>query len=468
MSRLVLVSPTAFKDAPVSRKRAATSPAVLEFESPSAAIIATPLPPLSRSISLLIFLLVISVLAATALIRIDKIVSAQGKLIADSPNIVIQPFDQTIVESIDVKTGDIVRKGQVLARLNPTFAAADEATMKDQVDLLDARAARLQSEADGTAYLSRQSNPHAALQASILDQRTGEYKFTLQAYDNRIDQLHTQIAGNKVQANYFRERLGVATSIEGMRSELLKLELGSKFNRLLATDVRLGLEASLSGAESDAAQAGRKLDAEKAERKTFIERWNGRISQELAETRGKLVEAQQRYAKANLHSDLVVLTAPRDAIVLSVAKISVGSVVTSAEPLIQLVPTDAKLSVEADISGIDSGHVSPGNDVTIKFDTLPFVRYGTARGLVRTISADSFSPDTRPHEGGSTLPNRPNTLYYRANISLEEFKLHDMPTGFRPIPGMPITADVKVGTRTILAYFIDRVLPVVQDSLREP
>ena len=93
---------------------------------------------------------------------------------------------------------------------------------------------------------------------------------------------------------------------------------------------------------------------------------------------------------------------------------SVGSVVTSGEPLIHLVPIDTPLSVEADISGIESGYVSPGDEVRIKFDTLPFLRYGTARGVVRTISADSFSPETTAKEGGSTLPNRPSTLYYRA------------------------------------------------------
>ena len=105
--------------------------------------------------------------------------------------------------------------------------------------------------------------------------------------------------------------------------------------------------------------------------------------------------------RPTLHNELVVLTAPRDAIVLSVAKISVGSVVTSAEPLIQLVPLDAPLSVEADISGVDSGYVRPGDEVTIKFDTLPYLQYGSARGVVRAISADSFSPETAPQDGGS-------------------------------------------------------------------
>jgi hemolysin D len=442
--------------------------AVLEFESPSSVIIATPVPALARATNLLVFLLVISVLVASALIRIDKIVSAKGKLIADAPNIVMQPFDQSIVESIDVRKGSIVRKGQVLARLNPTFTAADQTAMKDQVDLLSAKAARLQAEAAETDYVPEASNPYAALQASILDLRTGEYKSSLQAYDKRIDELQTQIAGDNAQADYFRDRLGIAADIESMRTKLLALQVSSRYQQLLAVDVRLSMAASLTRAESDAAQAGRKLSATQAERKTFVEHWYGQISQDLADTRGKLVEAGQRYTKADLHNQLVVLIAPRDAVVLSVTKTSVGAVVTSAEPLIHLVPIDTPLLVEADISGIESGYVSPGDEVRIKFDTLPFLRYGTARGVVRTISADSFSPETAAKEGGSTLPSRPSTLYYRAEISLEELALHDTPAGFHPMPGMPITADVKVGTHSVLSYFIDKILPVAYEGLREP
>jgi len=452
-------------------KRAAESAlplAALEFESPSATIIATPIPPLSRATNLLVFLMVVAVLVAAALIHVDKIVSTSGKLVAAAPNIVLQPFDQTIVESIDVRKGDIVRKGQVLARLNPTFTSADRTAMKDQVDLLGAKAARLQAQITGGKYTPDPSNPNAALQASILGQETNEYDSSLQGYDKKIAELRSQIDGDNVQAANFRRRTGLASDIEGMRVRLQELNVGSKLNTLLATDARLTMAGSLAAAESDAQQAGGKLDAEQAERTTFIEHWNSQNSQDLAETRGKLVQAQQDYAKAALHNELVVLTAPRDAIVLSVAKISVGSVVTGAEPLIQLVPIDAPLSVEADIPGINSGYVSPGDVVRIKFDTLPFLQYGAASGVVRTISPDSFSPEDTPQEGGSTLPNRPRTLYYRADISLDARTLHDTPPGFRPMPGMPVTADVKVGDRSVLAYFIEKILPVAYNALHEP
>jgi hemolysin D len=442
--------------------------ATLEFGSPSAAIIATAVPAHARATNLFVFLLVVSMLVASGLIRIDKIVSASGKLVAEAPNIVMQAFDEAIVESVDVRKGDIVRKGQVLARLNPTLSAADLTAMKDQVDLLGAEAARLTAETAGSEYVLDPSNPNAALQASIFDLQISEYSFALQNYDQKINELQIQIAGNNEQATHYRQRLGIATDIEAMRLKLQELQLTSRLNTLLATDTRLNIAALLAQAESDAAQASRKLAAQRAEREGFVQHWNGQNSRDLADTRGKLVQAQQNYAKANLHNQLVVLTAPRDAIVLSVEKISVGSVVTSAEPLIRLVPIDAPLSVEADISGIDSGYVRPGDEVRVKFDTLPFLQYGIARGVVRTISADSFSPEATSQEGGSTLPNRPSTLYYRGGISLAEVVLHDTPPGFRLVPGMPVTADVKVGTRSVLAYFIGKILPVAYDSMHEP
>jgi len=442
--------------------------AALEFQSPSAAIVASPVPPLARATNLIVFLLVTSLILASGVIRVDKIVSATGKLVGEAPNIVMQSFDKTIVESINVRKGDIVRKGQVLARLNPTFTAADLAAMKDQVDLLRAKAARLQGTTSGTHYVPDPANPLANLQGSIFRQQMNEYSSSLQTYDQTIGQLRTQIAASTAQADYNRSRLGTATKIESMHQTLQDRGYGSKLNTLLAKDETLKIEASLAQAKSDSVETGRKLAAQKAEREAFIQRWKGQISQELADVRGKLAQAEQEYAKAKFHNELVILTAPRDAVVLAVGKISVGSVVSSDDPLIELVPLDARLSVEAYISGIDSGYVRPGNEVQIKFDTLPSLQYGGARGAVRAISADSFSPEATPQQGGSTLPNRPRTLYYRGDITIDKLMLHDTPPGFRLVPGMPLTADVKVGTRSVLAYFITKILPIAHDSLHEP
>lgn len=466
MSRQLRLLPRATEDR-LERRRPQPL-AVLEFESSSAAIVAAPVPPLSRLINLLVFLLVLAVLAASALIPVDKIVTATGKLVSRAPNIVIQSFGENIVESIEAREGDVVRKGEVLVRLNPTFTSADLTAIDDQIDLLSARTARLQAMTAGADYPANPSNPLSALQASIFRQKTTEFRFTLQNYERRIDQLQTKVDGGLSQAAIYHDRLIIASNLEDMHQQLQDRGAGSKLETLTARDERLTMAAAKDQAESDAAQATRELAALRSERDAFVQRWNGQNSQELADTRSQLVQAQQAHAKADRNSELLVLTAPRDAVVLSVGKFSLGSVVASGAPLLQLVPIDAPLSAEVNIAGIDSGYVRSGHEVRIKFDTLPFLQYGSAHGVVRAMSPDSFSPEASPLEGGSTLPSRPRTLYYKGDITLDQLALHDTPPGFRLMPGMPLVADVKVGTRSVLSYFIGKIIPVAQDSMHEP
>ena len=220
-------------------------------------------------------LLVVSMLVASAVIRIDKVVSASGKLVADAPNIVVQPFDQSIVESIDVRKGDIVRKGQVLARLNPTFTAADYTAMKDQVDLLSAKAARLQAEAAGTYYVPDPQTRMLPCRPRSSLSGPASISSSLENFDERIDQLRRQIAGSNAQAVIFatpRRRCrhrGHAREASGASS-------GSTLNTLLAVDARVTMAGSLAAAQSDADQADRKVAAEQADRQTFVQHWNGR------------------------------------------------------------------------------------------------------------------------------------------------------------------------------------------------
>jgi HlyD family secretion protein len=227
------------------------------------------------------------------------------------------------------------------------------------------------------------------------------------------------------------------------------------------------MQSGLATALSSAAAAQRELAAQEAERDSFEQQAKATVSQQLAEAINNLTQSNQALAKAKLNDKLVELVAPRDSIVLSVAKVSSGSVMQSGELLMQLIPIDAPFAVEADISGVDSGYVHPGDKVNVKFDTLPFLQYGQAEGTVLTISPDSFNPQDSA-DGAPTVPNSQHTLYYRATIALDELNLHNTPPGFRLVPGMPLEADVRVGTRTVLGYFTRQILPVAYESLHEP
>ena len=136
-----------------------------------------------------------------------------------------------------------------------------------------------------------------------------EYKSSLQAYDKKIDELQTQIDGDNAQATNYRQRLGIAADIEGMRAKLQELTGRQPLNTLLA-DGRTIEHGGLARRARNRMPRRRAASwaPTQAERKTFVEHWNGQISQDLADTRGKLVHAQQRYTKADLHNQLVVLT----------------------------------------------------------------------------------------------------------------------------------------------------------------
>ena len=198
--------------------------------------------------------------------------------------------------------------------------------------------------------------------------------------------------------------------------------------------------------------------------------WLAEVSQKLSEQMQKLADAREKLNKARLRHQLVELHANRDATVLTVAKVSVGSVLQSGDQFITLVPTKAPLEVEANIVGHDGGFVQVGVPVAVKFDTFPFSQYGMAEGSVRTISPDAFTAQSDARNPTSALPVLPSVTepFYRARISIDRLALHDVPAGFRLIPGMPITADIKVGQRTVLGYLLGLVMPVAHEAMREP
>lgn len=443
--------------------------ALLEFESPSASLIARPIRVGIRYtiISLAVFLAVLLVIAGV--VPIDRVVTTHGRIVPLSPNLVVQPLDTSIVRSIDVHDGEFVKKGQLLAQLDPTFAQADETSLAERVASLGAEVARLTAEGAGKPYLSDGTKP-GDLQAEIFTQRHAEYTFKVETYNQRIDSAKSKVAQAAADITSYSQRLAVARTVEAKRLELEKLQVGSQISTLAAQDNRVEMERSLAVAQTDAVGATRDLDALRAERDGYIQQWHADVSSQLQTQTRDLAQARADLAKARLRRQLVQLRADRDALVLTVAPVSVGSVLQSGDQFITLVPADAKLEIEAVLSGQDAGFVHDGQSVRIKFDSFPYYTYGTANGTVRIVSPDSFhSPDVL-----SGQPSRPHStqlfgeVYYRVRIAIGSMHMRNLPPDFRLTPGMPVTADVKVGTRTMLQFMLSSVVPTVSQGMREP
>ncbi len=451
-----------------------TLPVILEFQSPSTAIINTPTPREAQHISWMICTMVICCIAAAFFIEVDRVVTAPGLVVAQQATLVIQPLELSIIRSIEVREGEAVHAGQVLARLDPTFAAADLGALAAQVSGLQAQVSRLQAELDNRPFAYSGLDPNLALQAAIFAQRQSEFNFKLENYQQKMDSLSASMQRAKSDASSYRDRLAYARTVEQMRKELEHLNVGSKINTLAAMDTRAEIQRNAEAAHQTVIGSQRDLAALTAERDGYVQSWHADVAEKLSEATGKLSDARESLNKAQLRRQLVELRADRDATVLSVGKMSIGSVVNAGQQLIALVPTDAPLEVETNIAGSESGYVYPGDPVAIKFDTFPYTQYGMAHGVVRTISPDSFTQqdEQRNPTGATPLPGAGATggagVWYRTRITLDRVDLHGVPQGFRLIPGMAVTTDILVGKRSIMKYLLGRFAPVAQEGMREP
>jgi hemolysin D len=408
-------------------------------------------------------------IAAAAVIPIDKVVTSPGKVVAQAASSVVQPLETAIIHSIEVREGQMVHRGDILARLDPTFAIADSSALEAQFASLTAEVERLLVEASGGQYNPPDAGPATALQRAIFLQHEAERGYKNENYAQKISSLQSLIQRAVIDREAYTERLTVAEEVERKRIELERLQIGSQLNRLSATDSRIEVRRDLSNAISQVVQATRDLRAMEAERDGYNQQWRSQVNQDLLEQSRKLSDTRENLNKAVLRRQLMELRAKQDGIVLNIAKVSPGSVLQSGEQVMALVPTDTPLEVEANISGIDAGFVHPGDTVTVKFDTFPFTQYGAAEGVVRVVSADSFTsnPDEK-RRGAQQNQADDGPAFYRARITLDQVKLHNTPPGFRVVPGMPITADIKVGKRTVVGYLLSRALPVAMDGMREP
>jgi hemolysin D len=229
---------------------------------------------------------------------------------------------------------------------------------------------------------------------------------------------------------------------------------------LQAMDQKLEIMRNMDLASNGMAEANHQIETARAERESFLEQWRTQANLELVKQQTARDTALEQLVKAQKTQDLVDLRAPADAVVQQIAKLSVGSVLTEAVPLFTLVPLNAPLQAEVAIDARDIGFIREGDPVSIKVEAYNYLRHGTVEGRVKMISEDTFKQDQN-----SQAAVRP---YYRALVTIDKVALANVPAEFKLNTGMPVTADVKVGERTLLSYLTHGALRSLNEGMREP
>lgn len=424
------------------------------FQDPLEALIAEPPPRLLRGLHWLVAALFAGLVALAAIAEVDVVVTGPGRLASDAPPIVLQPMERAVIREIRVRPGDVVRRGQVLALLDPSFAEADRASLDAQRRGLTAQRARIEAELAG-APAPMPTDRDTTLQAGLHGQRQAFLAARLDALDQERRAQDSAIRALEQADAALSEQVAIARDVEALRARLLEGQVGSRLHLLEARARRIGAEQQRDQDRARLDGLRHALAQKRAERQGFLDDWRRQLMEDLARLRGELDRVEESLIKATRLAELTVITAPADGTVLEVARRSAGSVLREAEPLVSLVPAGTPLIAEILLRSADIGQARAGDPVMVKIDAFPFQRHGALAGTLRAVAQDSQLPRA---EG------EPLGAHHRAQVAIGDA----LPPGLQPLPGMTVTAEIHVGTRSVLATFLLPLIRGVRESLREP
>lgn len=441
----------------------------LPFQGELVHLLEEPLPKGIRSTLYYCVILATAALLVSIFFKVDVVVQGTGKLTFDSPPIVLQAYERAVLRSLEVKPGDRVKKGQILATLDPTFAQADFTAIEERGKLIRSQVKRMECEATGTPYEADALDGAAgSLQAEIFAQRAAEYKFRIKALTEKIEESEAGLAGIQAARENLEKQLAIADSIESMQESLVKSKTNSQLELLGAKTSRLRTDREFRDAGDRLVEKRHQWENAQAARESFVQEWRRTLLEDLSRQRSEQLQIEAALTKSARIRSMVEIVAPADGVVMDLANRSVGSVLRDTEAIVILAPTEAPLLCEMEIGSSDIGGIALGDLVLVKVDAFPYQRYGGLTGTVRSVSQESHvsggnSPDLesvgskRVLQGGA----------HRVAVELGSCRMERLPAGRTLFPGMTASGEVHVGKRRLISYLLDPLLRGLQESFRE-
>jgi hemolysin D len=452
----------------------------LAFLPAALEIVETPPSPIGRAIGAAIILLFCAALAWACWGSIDIVASATGKILPSGRTKMVQPFETGVVRSIRVQDGQAVRAGEVLIELDPTVNAAERDHLHNDLVAEQLNIARLRAALAGGDDPVAAFTPPADADPELVDtqrqlllNQVTEHRAKIAALARQQAQKEAEQATTLATIHKLDAIIPVIQSRVDIRKTLVEKELGSKLSYFEVVQLLVEQQEEFNVQNSHLRETEAAIAAIRETRGQAVAEYRHTLSDDLAKAEQKANGLAQDLIKAEQRTRLQRLTAPVDGVVQQLAVHTVGGVVTPAEPLLMVVPSDSRLEIEAMVSNRDIGFVHAGQDAEIKVDTFNFTRYGLLHGKVLSISQDAVIRDRQPDRSGApatgneTSEPKGQELNYSARISLDRTEMQIDDRRVNLSPGMAVTVEIKTGSRKILDYLLSPLLRYRQETLRE-
>ncbi|PKM07740.1 MAG: hemolysin secretion protein D [Gammaproteobacteria bacterium HGW-Gammaproteobacteria-4] len=422
----------------------------------------TPASPTARwLIRIIIAFFCVALLWAT-LGMLDIVAVAPGKIVVGSRTKIVQPAETGVVTRIWVRDGQLVKRGELLIELDATGTGADHAKADDA--LIDARLALLRLSALARAMDTGEA-PHLEPDPSLPPERVQAEQALASsvaaAFRVRVHNLQATLAQRRAELHTIQSLIQpsedaarIATARAENVATLLEKHYVGRHDYLVLEQERIAAQRELITQRNRLVEARSAIDGAQEQLRVLIAEMRQQTLDELRQANERVAQLSPDVDKTRQRDRMTQLRAPVDGAVQQLAVHTIGGVVTPAQPLLAIVPSDEALEIEANVLNKDIGFVRPGQAVTVKIESFPYTRYGYLDGVVESVSHDAAQDDTLG-------------LIFPARIRLTQ--THLMIDGVRVTmtPGMSVSAEVKTGTRRVIDYLLSPLQQHQSEAMRE-
>jgi membrane fusion protein, hemolysin D len=481
-ARTAAIMRSAVRDVTAFRRALGRRKEELAFLPAALEIVETPPSPVGRAIVGTIVLLFCGAIVWAWAATIDIVASAPGKIVPSGRTKTIQPFETGVVRSIRVQDGQVVKAGDVLIELDPTVNAAERDRLRNDLLAEQLNVARLGAALSGgedpVAGFAPPAGAHPALvaaQRQLLHNQAIEHRSKLAALARQQAQKEAEQGTIEATIHKLETTIPVIQQRVDIRKTLMDKELGSKLTYFETLQLLVEQQEDLAVQRSRLHEAEAAAAAIRETRGQAEAEYRHALSDDLAKAEQKAGGLAQDLIKAEQKTKLQLLTAPVDGVVQQLAIHTVGGVVTPAQALLMVVPSESRLEIEAMISNRDIGFIHSGQEAEIKIDTFNFTRYGLLHGQVLSVSQDAVIRDRRQDRSderslgaqNDTSEPKGQELNYTARISLDRNRMQIDDRVVSLAPGMATAVEIRTGSRTIMSYLLSPLLRYRLETLRE-
>ncbi len=401
-------------------------------------------------------LVVAALLLWSSLAKIDEVTKGDAKVISSRQLQQVQSLDGGVVSAIMVREGQVVEVGQVLLKIDETRATSGARENAAQGFALQARLARLRALAEGSEFKPPvQNGPE---EQRILEEERSLYISRKAELANQQAISQQQLAQRQQELSEVRARRSAAErGLVSAQQELSRTRPLLASGAVSEVDI-IKLDRDVSRGRGELEQTGAQImraqasisEAQRKLQETEIA-FRNEARKEMAENMGRLNALNESAVALNDKVDKSQLKSPVRGRVQRLLANTVGGVVQAGKDLVEIVPLDDKLVLEAKVNPRDIAFIHPGQAANVKFTAYDSSIYGGLAAVVENIS-----PDTVVDERGNA--------YYLVRVQTKQAQLGEaMPI----IPGMTAEVDVLTGKKSVLSYLLKPVLKVQQNALRE-